>query len=113
MSEGRESGGATVEIVIIAPLLIVMMLFVVGLGRLASAREAVDGAARDAEREASMALSPSTADRSAKNVAIDSLRDRRVTCENLNVVTDASTTFQPGGMVTVDVSCTVANSDVV
>nr|MDQ3573439.1 pilus assembly protein [Actinomycetota bacterium] len=49
-----EEGGAAVEVAIVAPLLIVMLLFVVGLGRLAAAREVIDGAARDAAREASI-----------------------------------------------------------
>jgi Flp pilus assembly protein TadG len=110
----RERGGATVEMVIIAPLLIMMMLFVVGLGRLASTREVVDGAARDGAREASMARNPSDAVHRAQAVVQSTLQGRQVTCQSLHVNTDATNaTFQPGGTVKVDVSCTVVNSDVV
>jgi len=110
----RERGGTTVEMVIIAPLLIIMVLFVVGLGRLASTREVIDGAARDGAREASMARNASDAVGRAQAVVQDTLQGRQVTCQSLHVNTDATrTTFQPGGTVTVDVSCTVANQDVV
>ena len=110
----HERGGAAVEIVLVTPLFIVMILFVVGLGRLASTREAVDGAARDAAREASMARTASGADQRAKDVATETLKDRQVTCQGLDIKTNANAgTFVPGGIVTVDVSCTVANVDVV
>ena len=90
------------------------MLFVVGLGRLASTREVIDGAARDGAREASMARNASDAVNRAQAVVHDTLQGRQVTCQSLQVNTDATAaSFQPGGAVTVDVSCTVANQDVV
>jgi len=114
MTAPRERGSATVEMVIIAPLLIMMTLFMVGLGRLASTREIVDGAARDGAREASMARNAVVAGQRAQAVVQDTLQGRHVTCQNLQVNTDAtSASFRPGGTVTVDVSCTVANQDVV
>ncbi len=42
-----EAGSSTVELVLLTPLLVLFMVFVVALGRLASARAEVDGAARD------------------------------------------------------------------
>ena len=41
----NESGAVATELVLLTPLLIVMLLFVVALGRLAGARLDVDGAA--------------------------------------------------------------------
>ena len=79
-----------------APLLIAMLLFVVGLGRLASTREVVDGAARDAARQASVRRSPERAAADARSVATDTLAGRDVTCRELAV----------------DVACRVALADV-
>lgn len=112
MTRPNEGGGAAVEIVLVAPLLIAMFLFVVGLGRLASSREAVDGAARDGAREASMARSAGRAETAGDQIVRDTLRQRDVTCRSLAVNVDTSN-FRPGGTVAVDVSCRVDNGDVV
>ena len=111
-----ERGGAAVEIVVVAPLLILMMLFVVGLGRLGTAREAVDGAARDAAREASLARDTGEAVVNAKQVATDTLSEKNVSCANPNV--DVQFAPDParltaGGSVKVLVDCTVENSQAV
>jgi Flp pilus assembly protein TadG len=108
----NDRGGAAVEIVLVAPLLIAMFLFVVGLGRLASSREAVDGAARDGAREASVARTVGRARAAADQIVRDTLRQRDVTCRGLVVQVDTSS-FRPGGTVAVDVSCDVDNADVV
>lgn len=112
---GRERGGAMVELVIVSPLLLAMMLFVVGLGRLGTAREAVDGAARDAAREASIARTTTGAVAAAGDMARATLAEKSVSCPAPHVVT----TFSPraghltaGGTVTVRVECKVQNSDV-
>ena len=57
----NERGSATVELVILTPLLILLLLFVVALGRLAGARIDVDGVAAQAARAASIARSPQAA----------------------------------------------------
>lgn len=106
-----EVGGAAVEVALVAPLLIVMLLFVVGLGRLASARAAVDGAARDAAREASIRRGPGRAVAEAEALARDSLAGRDVTCQELAVDVDVAE-LRPGGSVAVEVACTVALADV-
>ena len=53
-----ESGSVTAELVLLTPLLILLLLFVVALGRLAGARLEVDGAAAQAARAASIAREP-------------------------------------------------------
>ena len=53
-----ERGAVATELVLLTPLLIVMLLFVVALGRLAGARINVDGAAAQAARAASIATTP-------------------------------------------------------
>jgi hypothetical protein len=55
----------TVEFVLLAPLLLVLVLFLVFAGRVVEAHSQVDGAARDAARAASLARSPSAAQTAA------------------------------------------------
>ena len=55
----------TVEFVLVAPLLLVLMLFLVLAGRVVEAHGQIDGAARDAARAASLARSPAEAQAAA------------------------------------------------
>ena len=112
MKGAGECGGATVEFTIVAPVLIMMFLFIFGLGRLATAREAVEGAARDGAREASIARTAGGADSTARQIVDATLADKKVSCSNRQVSVDTSN-FRPGGTVTVHVTCTVANGDVI
>ena len=57
-----QRGSMTVEFVLLAPLLLVLVLFLVLAGRVVEAHGQVDGAARDAARAASIARSPAAAD---------------------------------------------------
>ena len=98
------------EFVIVTPLLMVLLLFVVGLGRLGVARGDVDGAARDAARSASLARVAADAQPRAVEAARASLDARGITCTEFDVVVDASA-FVPGGSVAATVSCTVDLSD--
>jgi Flp pilus assembly protein TadG len=106
----REGGGAAVELVLLTPLLLALLLLAVLAGRLAQARAEVGGAARDAARAASIARSPAAARAAADVVAAATLDERRVTCQTLDVATDASA-FGPGGRVAVRVACTVDLGD--
>lgn len=105
-----EHGSATAELVILTPLLILLLLFVVALGRLAGAHIDVDGAAAQAARAAAIARSPAVAEASAKQTASSALSSQHITCANLDVSVDTSD-FVPGGSVAVTVSCAVNLSD--
>jgi Flp pilus assembly protein TadG len=105
-----ESGSVATELVLLTPLLILMLLFVVALGRLASARLDVDGAAAQAARAASIARDPSTATAMAQQTATSALGSDGVTCGHLSVNTDTAQ-FAPGGSVAVTVTCSVGLSD--
>ncbi len=105
-----ESGSVTAELVLLTPLLILLLLFVVALGRLAGARLEVDGAAAQAARAASIAQSPSSATAMAQQTATAALSSDHVTCAQLSVDTDTSR-FTPGGSVGVTVTCTVNLGD--
>ena len=105
-----ESGSVTAELVLLTPLLILMLLFVVALGRLSGARLEVDGAAAEAARAASIARDPATAVAMATQTATAALGSDHVTCGQLIVSTDTAQ-FAPGGSVAVTVTCHVALSD--
>jgi Flp pilus assembly protein TadG len=109
---GREDGAVATELVLLTPLLVVMLVFVVALGRLVSARIQVDGAAAQAARAASIARSPTAAAALARRTATDALSSDHVTCAALTVTTDTAG-FAPGGQVAVTVTCAVALSDLV
>ena len=104
------SGAVAAELVLLTPLLLLMLLFVVALGRVVSARMEIDGAAAQAARAASIARSPTTASAMAQQTATSALGADRVTCANLAVSTDTAD-FVPGGEVTVTVTCTVDLAD--
>ena len=109
-SRDNERGSATVELVILTPLLIIVLLFVVALGRLAGARIDVDGVAAQAARAASIARSPQAATSSAQETVTSALDSRHVTCAHLAVSVDTAD-FTPGGSVAVTVSCAVDLAD--
>ena len=108
----EESGSVATELVLLTPLLILMLLFVVALGRTVSARMEVDGAAAQAARAASIARDPATATAMAQQAAATALGSDHVTCVNLAVTTDTAD-FAPGGQVSVTVTCTVDLADLV
>lgn len=101
-----EEGSATAELVILTPLLILLLLFVVALGRLAGARIEVDGAAAQAARAASIARNSTQATAAAQQSASSALSSQHVSCTHLAVSVD-TTDFTPGGSVAVTVSCAV------
>ncbi len=105
-----EQGAVATELVLLTPLLILLLLFVVALGRLAGARINVDGAAAQAARAASIAATPGQATAAAEQTAIGALGSDHVTCASLKVTTDTAR-FAPGGSVSVSITCSVALSD--
>ena len=109
-SHGSDDGAAAVELTLITPALVVVLLFVVALGRVQVARGDVEGAARDAARAASLERSPVAAEAAAKTAALAALADRHVTCTPAAVAVDTSA-FRPGGIVAVDVTCGVQLGD--
>lgn len=107
---GDDRGSAAVELTLLTPLLLVLLLFVVALGRFGQARADIDGAARDAARAASLRRSAPAATAAAQETAQQALSERRITCAELNVDVDTAA-FAPGGSVRVEVTCNVLLSD--
>lgn len=115
---GRErgsTGGADgLELVLLAPILLVLLVLIIGAGRLSVGAGKGDQAAAVAARAASLEHSADAAQASAAAVAASTLADSGLTCQNMNVSIDTSAFSAPAGTpasVTVDVTCSVALSD--
>ena len=107
-----DRGTATVDLVVLAPVLFALLAFVVGLGRSADARGRLTGAARDAARAASLTPTPETARSTARQTALADLAGAGLECRAPQVSTDTSQ-FKPGGLVTVTIRCTLDLSSLV
>lgn len=107
---GDERGSVAAELTLLVPALLMLLLFVVFCGRLADARLRVDDAAHQAARAATLARSPGQADHDARTTAQGSLARAGVSCRRLTVDTEPGR-FQPGGMLSVTVTCRLDASD--
>lgn len=101
----RDDRGATsVELVIVAPLLIMFLLLIVGLGRMALARQDATAAAYEAARAASLERVITHADNQGRAAARRILNERGLSCADLSIHVDTSN-YRPGGQVSADVTC--------
>lgn len=101
----RDDGGlSTVEVVILAPVMILFILVLVAFGQLVEGRGAVDGAARDAARAGSIQKDHATAMSEARKAAEADLAD---VCTGPVSVVQTSAGFAPDTLFTVEVSCQV------
>jgi Flp pilus assembly protein TadG len=107
---GREDGSAAAEIAILTPLLVIMVLFMVFLGRLTEARAVIADAAHQAARAASIAGDPAAAQAQAQQAATTALAGRGLACQHFTVTVDLAG-FRPGGTVRASITCTTAQSD--
>ncbi|MFE7210849.1 TadE/TadG family type IV pilus assembly protein [Streptomyces sp. NPDC057611] len=99
-----DSGLSTVEVVILAPVMILFILVLVAFGQLVEGRGAVDGAARDAARAGSIQKDHATAMAEARKAAETDLAD---VCSGPVSVVQTSAGFAPDTLFTVEVSCQV------
>ena len=102
----RERGGASLELVLLVPALLTLLLLVVAGGRVVQARGDADAMARDAARAASVARSPAEAAARAEAMVSERVGAGGPQCREPVVITD-TTSFGPGGVVTVEVTCQV------
>jgi Flp pilus assembly protein TadG len=99
-----------VELVILAPLLVALLLFVVFCGRLVTTQLDLNAAAHGAARAASIARAVPAATADAQRTALETLAARGVTCSQPEVRVNTGG-LRPGGVVTVTVLCHVPLSD--
>jgi Flp pilus assembly protein TadG len=102
---GADRGVSTIEVVILAPIMILFILILVAFGQLVDGRGAVDGAARDAARAGSIQRDQNVAMQQAVAAAQADLDDTCVT--GTLKVEQTSAGFDPGGFYSVQVSCDI------
>jgi Flp pilus assembly protein TadG len=113
-----EQGSMSVELAVVFPLLFFLMLIVALGGRLVEARGAIDGAARDAARAASLARYPGTGPLGATTLADQAAAgDLAGYCSGGNLQVSVTGFPAPAGIqaqlgenVTVSVACGVNTS---
>jgi Flp pilus assembly protein TadG len=113
---GRDAGNAALELVVLAPVILFLLGFVIAAGRTSIAQGAVDAAARDAARQASISLTPGAAQAAAQASARAALNQDGLDCDpQVRVDTSQFTTVPVGqpASVTAIVQCRVPLSDLV
>lgn len=108
-----DSGNAALELVILAPVILALIGLVIAAGLISTAQGAVDAAARDAARQASISLSPAGAQAAALSSAREALNGDDLTCNPVVDMNLAGFTVPIGtpASVTATVICTVRLSD--
>ncbi|WP_419666530.1 pilus assembly protein [Streptomyces phaeochromogenes] len=100
----RDRGLSTIEVVILAPVMILFILVLVAFGQLVDGRGAIDGAARDAARAGSIQKNHAIAMSEARKAAAADLGE---VCSGPVTVNQTSAGFEPDSIFTVEVSCEV------
>ncbi|WP_106403498.1 TadE/TadG family type IV pilus assembly protein [Actinocorallia populi] len=100
-----DRGGMTLELVLLAPVLVLLFLFLALVGRLVNVQSQLDGAARDGARAASVARSEGDAQAFAVE-AVDQSLGGASFCLGDAAQTEVDLGgWEPGGQVTVTVTC--------
>lgn len=110
----NDRGSATLEATIGVPAFMLFVGLVIVGGRLAIAHQAVQSAASDAARAASIARTQTSADRAATSAAVSSVASQHLECGAPRITADTSGfRSRPGtpATVTVTVSCRVPLAD--
>jgi Flp pilus assembly protein TadG len=109
-----DTGSATLELVVWAPGLLLLLGLLAVAGRVTTAQGAVEQAAVDAARTASVARTPGEARAAAQATAGATLSESALHCTALTVAVDASGFAVPVGQpatVTATVTCPVRLAD--
>jgi TadE-like protein len=117
-SRTDDRGSVTTEMVLVTPLILVMLQFLVFVGRSVDARSDVVSAARDAARAASIQRDLADARAIAEQTAHATLDREGIRCletEQVEVRTTGTTGdpggFVPGNYVRVRVTCPIRHAD--
>lgn len=105
----RQAGSVALELVFVAPALILMLLFVAAGGRILTAKGQVQGAARDAARAASLSRTGAQADADA--AAKQTLNGAGLKCAPMSVSLTPAGGAEPGNPVSATVTCGVRMAD--
>ena len=113
-SRGRERGSTSLEMALLTPPALLVLALAIATGRLVLATSAVDQAAADAARAASIARNATAAHDNAVQAANATLAREGLQCSSLTVSVDTSGFATPVGQaaeVTATVECVVDLSD--
>ena len=109
---GDDSGsGEVVAIIVLAPVVVAFVVLVFFIGRQVDSRGAVRSAAEAGAQAAARQRDAASADAAARVVVSDMLASATSICGGGPRVEVDLSRFQPGGVVTVSVSCTIDRSD--
>ena len=109
-----DRGNAALELLVLAPVMLALIGLVIAAGRTSIAEGAVQAAARDAARQASISLTPPAARQAALASAYAALRADGLACKpavTLDVAQGFATPLGQPAEVSASVSCTVRLSD--
>ena len=106
----RQAGFASLELVVLTPVLLVMLLLVVGFGRLTHGRQIADQAAAAAARAAALDNDPVHAQEDGQQQARVILTHAGISCHSFTATVDTSD-FVAGGNVSVHIVCVTSLSD--
>lgn len=109
-----ERGSAAIEAAVGVPAFALFVGLIIFGGRTATTNEALQSAAADGARSASLARNAESARSSAREAATSSITNQQIGCSAIDVVVDTSDfNKQPGvsGSVSVTVSCRLDLSD--
>ncbi len=105
-----ECGLATVEMVVLTPVVLLVVLVALVFGRVVQARQQVVEAARAGAEAAAVLPTVQTAQWVGSMNVVINLVDRTHTCARVSTVIDTAA-FVPGGQAVVHVACLVLLSD--
>lgn len=111
----NERGSATLELTVLALGLFALLGLLVVAGRVQVTAHAVEEAARDAARQASIARSAQSAHSTATTAALTTIQEQGLQCTGVHVSVDTSGFHRPAGepaQVSATVSCRVRLSDI-
>ena len=112
---GGERGSIAVEFAILLPAFVLLIAVAAVVGRQTVAQTAIEGAAHDAARAASISRTEATAKARGEQAARGVLDDQGLHCDPVTVTVDTGEFARPVGQaaaVTVTVSCSVAFTDI-
>jgi Flp pilus assembly protein TadG len=110
----EDTGTLTLSTVIVVPTIIFLLALVILGGRIARANGAVEAAAHEAARAASVSRALADAETAARTTADVSLASAGVDCTSVVLSTDLAALTAPAGeigQVSVTVTCTVPLAD--
>lgn len=106
----NDRGSASVELTLLVPVIVVVLMLMVVAGRQVSAALITQDAAAAAARSASLQREAGEARTQARQAAEQELTNRGLVCTPFSARVDTGR-FAPGGVVEVEVECTVAVVD--